>query len=75
MSNLSVCVCDIIEKVSANIKSQNPVSEFGKVFFTPVVITKVINNVMVDEENISIYNAPVLLIYLTNVPINIPDDK
>lgn len=30
---------------------------------------------MADEENISVYNAPVLLTYLTNVPLNIPDDK
>ena len=75
MSNLSVCVCDIIEKVSANIKSQNPIVEFGKVFFHPSIITKVITNVMMDEENVSIYNAPVLLVYLNNAPLNIPDDK
>lgn len=75
MSNLSICVCDIIEKVSGNIKSQNPITEFGKVFFHPSIITKVITNVMSDEENVSIYNAPVLLVYLTNAPLNIPEDK
>ena len=30
---------------------------------------------MADEENVSVYNAPILLTYLNNVPLNIPDDK
>jgi hypothetical protein len=30
---------------------------------------------MSDEENVSIYNAPILLTYLTNVPFILPEDS
>jgi len=29
---------------------------------------------MSDEENVSIYNAPILFSYLTNVPFVLPED-
>lgn len=30
---------------------------------------------MNDDENISVYNAPILFTYLTNVPFILPDDE
>ena len=30
---------------------------------------------MSDEENVAVYNAPILLTYLTNVPFVLPDDE
>ena len=37
-------------------------------------MSEVIKNVMSDEENVSIYNAPILFTYLTNVPFVLPED-
>jgi len=30
---------------------------------------------MSDEENVGVYNAPILLTYLTNVPFVLPEDE
>lgn len=30
---------------------------------------------MNEEESVSVYNAPILLTYLTNVPFTIPEDQ
>ena len=30
---------------------------------------------MSDHENVSVYNAPILFTYLTNVPFTLPDDE
>lgn len=46
--------------------------ELSHLFFTPAIITQIISNVMSDEENVSVYNAPILQTYLTNVPLVIP---
>ena len=39
------------------------------------MITQVIKNVMNEEENVCVYNAPVLFTYLTNVPFVLPEDE
>ena len=38
------------------------------------MITQVIKNVISPEEKVSIYNAPILFTYLTNVPFTLPED-
>jgi hypothetical protein len=35
----------------------------------------VIKNVISEDENVSIYNAPVLLTYLTSVPFVLPEQE
>jgi len=72
MSNLSSYVCEVIEKVAANLKGNNRIAEFNDTFFSLDVITQVIKNVMSPEENVSIYNAPILFTYLTSVPFILP---
>jgi hypothetical protein len=74
MSNLSAYVCEIIEKIAANLKGNNKIVEFNNVFFSLDVVTQVIRNVMSEDENVSVYNAPILFTYLTNVPFVLPDD-
>lgn len=75
ISNLSSYICQIIEKVATNLKSNTKIIEFNNVFFSLETITQVIKNVMSDEENVAVYNAPILLTYLTNVPFVLPDDE
>ena len=75
MSNLSTYVVEVIEKVAANLKGTNKVSEFNDAFFSLEVVTLVIKNVMSSEENVSIYNAPILFTYLTNVPFVLPQEE
>lgn len=73
ISNLSTPICQTIEKVAASVKAANESSiELSHLFFTPAIITQIISNVMSDEENVSVYNAPILQTYLTNVPLVIP---
>ena len=74
MSNLSSYVCEVIEKIAANLKGNNKVPELQEAFFSLEVITQVIKNVMSPEEHVSIYNAPILFAYLTNVPFVLPED-
>lgn len=73
MSNLSACVTEVMEKAAANLKSVNRVNEFAEVFFSLEVMVQVIKNVMSEEESVSVYNAPVLLTFLTNVPFTLPE--
>lgn len=75
MSNLSAYVSEIIEKVAANLKGNNKITEFNEVFFSLEAITQVIRNVISEEENVSIYNAPILFTYLTSVPFVLPEDE
>jgi hypothetical protein len=75
MSNLSAYVSEIIEKVAANLKGNNKITEFNDVFFSLEAITQVIKNVISEEENVSIYNAPILFTYLTSVPFVLPEDE
>ena len=74
MSNLSSYVCEVIEKIAANLKGSNKVPELQEAFFSLEVITQVIKNVMSADEHVSIYNAPILFAYLTNVPFVLPED-
>jgi hypothetical protein len=74
ISNLSSYLCEIVEKVATNLKSTTRISEFNDVFFTLETVTQVIKNVMSEDENVAVYNAPVLLTYLTNVPFVLPED-
>lgn len=47
ISNLSTSICEIIEKVAANVKSGNESSiELSQIYFTPEIITQIIENVM-----------------------------
>lgn len=75
MSNLSAYVSEIIEKVATNLKGNNKITEFNDVFFSLEAITQVIKNVISEEENVSIYNAPILFTYLTSVPFVLPEDE
>jgi len=75
MSNISNYICEIIEKIAANLKGNNRIIEFNNVFFSLDIIQQVIFNVMSDAEDVSIYNAPILLTYLYNVPFVLPDDE
>ncbi len=61
--------------MATNLKSNTKIIEFNNVFFSLETITQVIKNVMSDEENVAVYNAPILLTYLTNVPFVLPDDE
>lgn len=76
MSNLSAAICEIIEKVSTALKGNGNeyANELSALYFKPEIITKVITNVMSDEENVSVYNAPILSSYLINVPLVLPDN-
>lgn len=74
LSNLSAYVCEVIEKVAGNLKGNNKIPEFNTAFFSLDVVTQVIRNVMSQEESVSVYNAPILFAYLTNVPFVLPDD-
>ncbi len=74
LSNLSACVCETIEKCITQLKSANPIKEFSIMFFNPTEIACIINNVISEIENVSVYNAPILYIYLTNVPLNAPEN-
>lgn len=49
MSNLSSYVSEIIEKVAANLKGSNKITEFNDVFFSLEAITQVIRNVISEE--------------------------
>lgn len=60
--------------MSANLKSNNKVVELSNIFFSLEIIASIIKNVMSEDENISVYNAPILLTYLTNVPFVLPED-
>lgn len=75
LSNFSAFVSETIEKAATNAKSTSPVPEFTTIFFTPEVVTIVIRNVMSEHENVCVYNAPILLTYLTNVPFTLPQDE
>ena len=75
LSNLSACVTETVEKCVASLKSNTPIKEFSGIFFNPDDITVIINNVMSEFENVSVYNAPILLTYLTNVPLNAPESE
>ena len=72
MSNLSTYVVEVIEKVAANLKGTNRIGEFNDAFFSLEVVTLVIKNVMSSEENVSIYNAPILFTYHTATPSDLP---
>lgn len=65
----------MIEKIAANLKGNSKINEFNTTFFSLDIITQVIKNVMSDEENVAVYNSPILLTYLTNVPFVLPDDE
>lgn len=71
---MSAYVCEVIEKVAGNLKGNNKIPEFNTAFFSLDVVTQVIRNVMSEEESVSVYNAPILFAYLTNVPFVLPDD-
>ena len=75
ISNLSSYICETIEKIAANLKGNSKIPEFNTTFFSLDIITQVIKNVVSDEENVAVYNAPILLTYLTNVPFVLPDDQ
>lgn len=74
MSNISSYMSEIIEKISANLKSNNKVVAFATIFFSVDIVTSIIKNIMSEDENVCIYNAPILFTYLTNVPFVLPED-
>lgn len=75
MSNLSTYVTEVIEKAATNLKSATKIVEFADLFFSLEVVTQVIKNVMSDEENVSVYNAPILFAFLTSAPFVLPEDQ
>ena len=58
-----------------NLKGNNKIVEFNDIFFSIDAITQVIKNVINEDENVSIYNAPILFTYLTSVPLVLPEDE
>jgi hypothetical protein len=72
MSNISAYVVEIIEKAAGNLKSLTKISEFADLFFSLEVVTQIIKNVMSEHENVSVYSSPVLLAFLTSVPVIVP---
>lgn len=72
---MSSYIVEIIEKIAANLKSNTKITELNTTFFSLDIITQVIKNVMSDEECVAVYNAPILLSYLTNVPFVLPEDE
>lgn len=75
MSNISAYVCEVIEKVAANLKSNNKIPEFSTSYLSLETVRILINNVISEEESVSVYNAPVLLSYLTTVPFTLPEEE
>lgn len=75
MSNLSAYVCEIVEKIAANLKSNNRIPELNSTFFSLETVSTLISNVINPEESVSVYNAPILLTYLTTVPFVLPEDQ
>ncbi|MEI2703357.1 MAG: hypothetical protein V9E83_13280 [Baekduia sp.] len=75
MSNISAYACEVIEKVAANLKSNNKIPEFSAAYLSLVTVTTLINSVMSPEESVSVYNAPVLFTYLATVPFILPEDQ
>lgn len=73
MSNLSAYVVEVIEKAATNLKGQNRIAEFADIFFSLEAVTHIIRNVMSEQDNVSIYSAPVLLTFLTSVPFVLPE--
>lgn len=66
----------MIEKVATALKgNSNEISQkLSSLYFKAEIITKVITNVMSDDENVSVYNAPIFLTYITNVPLTLPEN-
>lgn len=48
--------------------------EFATIYFSVDIVTSLIKNIMNDDENVCIYNAPILFTYFTNVPFVLPED-
>ena len=66
----------MIEKVATALKANSNEScqKISSLYFKSDIITKVITNVMSEDENVSVYNAPILLTYLSNVPLILPEN-
>lgn len=74
ISNIATPICQIIEKFVGSIKNSHEcVTQLYQVFITPAIITQIISNVMSDEQNVSVYNAPILQTYLSNISVLVPE--
>lgn len=49
MSNLSAYACEVIEKVTANLKSNNKIPEFSTAYLSLETIRTLINSVISSE--------------------------
>lgn len=56
-------------------KSNCKLEELSCSFLGMKTVTKLIDNAISPEESVSVYNAPILFTYLTNVPFVLPQDQ
>lgn len=61
--------------MAANLKSNNKIPDLNSTFFSLDTVSTLISNVIDPEESVSVYNAPMLLTYLTTVPFVLPEDQ
>lgn len=74
MCNLSAILCEIIEKYSSTVKSVQGSKEMLQHIYGIKFCETLINNIISDDEQVSIYNTPIMLCSLTSIR-NLLDSK
>jgi hypothetical protein len=74
MSNLCLILCEVIDKYSSTIKSVQGCKEMLTFVYGAKFCRLLINNIVSDDEQVSIYNTPVLLCSLVSIR-NLIDSK
>jgi hypothetical protein len=67
MSNLCLILCEVIDKYSSTIKSVQGCKEMLTFVYGAKFCRLLINNIVSDDEQVSIYNTPVLLCSLVSI--------
>lgn len=74
MGNLSLILCEVIDKYSSTIKSVQGCKEMLNYVYGAKFCRMLIGNITSDDEQVSIYNTPVLLCSLVSIR-NLIDSK
>lgn len=74
MGNLSMILCEVIDKYSSTIKTVQGCKEMLTYVYGTKFCRELVNNIISDDEQVSIYNTPVLLCSLVSIR-NLIDSK
>lgn len=74
MCNLSYILCEVIEKYSSTAKSLPGAKEMLEYIYGPTFCKLMVENILSENEEVSVYNAPTLLCMLVSIR-NLIDSK